>query len=423
MKKFFLPARETWESLCERPSGKKEEVHDTVMQIIGDICLKGDEALMRYSLKFDGIRPSPLKVTDEEIDRSSEMVSPSLKKAIETARRNIEKFHAAMIKSDPFVVTSIGIKCWRKNVPIEKIGLYIPGGSAPLFSTVLMLGIPARLAGCREIIICTPPDKNGMINPLILYTALQLGIRNIYKAGGAQAIAAMAFGTESIPKVYKIFGPGNLYVTAAKEIVMQYGVAIDMPAGPSEVLVIAGKDARPDFVAADLLSQAEHGADSQTVLLTDTAEIIEKVENEIHKQLSFLPRKKIAEQSLANSMAVLLSSLDDCIRFSNIYAPEHLIINSPACRWLAEKVTNAGSVFIGEYSCETMGDYASGPNHTLPTNGYARSYSSLSVDSFTKQILFQEVTHDGIMALGTTVIEMAEAEQLTAHSNAVKIRF
>jgi len=422
MKKYYYPARETWEALCERPSAREEEIRKVVAEIIENIRHKGDTALTEYAMRFDGVKLTSLKVSDEEIEKSSDAIPTSLKKAIDTAKRNIEKFHAALIQSDTTVITSIGIKCWRRCVPIEKVGLYIPGGTAPLFSTVLMLGIPARLAGCREIIICSPPDKDGNINPLILYTARLLGIRNIYKAGGAQAIAAMAFGTETIPHVYKIFGPGNRYVTKAKEMIQEYGVAIDMPAGPSEVLVIAGKEARPDFIAADLLSQAEHGPDSQTVLLTDSAGLIDAVESEIQKQLAFLPRKKTAEEAINNSMAVLLESLDDCIKFSNVYAPEHLIINTPDCHRLAEKVTSAGSVFIGEYSCESMGDYASGPNHTLPTNGYARNYSGLSVDSFLKQIFFQEVTRDGLAAVGPAVMEMAEAENLKAHCNAVIIR-
>ncbi|HOU31503.1 MAG TPA: histidinol dehydrogenase [Bacteroidales bacterium] len=423
MKKYYYPARETWEALCERPSaGDDEEIRGIVADIIENVKRKGDSALEEYSMKFDGIKLTSLKVSDEEIERSAEAVPSSLKKSIDIAKRNIEKFHAALIHSDSSVITSIGIKCWRRCVPIEKVGLYIPGGSAPLFSTVLMLGIPARLAGCREIILCSPPDKEGNINPLILYTARLLDIRNIYRIGGAQAIAAMAFGTETIPGVYKIFGPGNRYVTKAKEIVQEHGVAIDMPAGPSEVLVIAGKEARADYIAADLLSQAEHGPDSQTILVTDSADLIDAVESEIQKQLNLLPRKKIAEKAMSNSMAVLLNSLDDCIRFSNVYAPEHLIINTPDCHRLAEKVSSAGSVFIGEFSCESMGDYASGPNHTLPTNGYARSFSGLSVDNFLKQIFFQEVTRDGLATVGPAVIEMAEAEQLKAHSNAVKIR-
>lgn len=423
MKKYLMPPREIWKSVCKRPKADDSKVEKDVRQIIDNICLKGDDALLQYSMKFDGIRPVPLKVSEKEFERSEDAIPPPLKRAISNARRNIEKFHAALITGETTVIISTGVRCWKKNVPIEKVGLYIPGGTAPLFSTVLMLGIPARLAGCRETVICTPPGKNGMIDPVILYTAQLLNIRTIYKAGGAQAIAAMAFGTETIPAVYKIFGPGNRYVTKAKEIVQQYGVAIDMPAGPSEVLVIADDTARPDFVAADMLSQAEHGPDSQTVLVTHSENLIEKVETEIKKQLPRLPRRDIAAEAIENSLAVRLLSPDDCIAFSNIYAPEHLILNCAGSRSLAEKVISAGSVFIGEYSCESLGDYASGPNHTLPTNGYARSYSGLSVDSFMKQIFFQEVNRDGIISLGSDVIEMAEAEQLRAHSNAVKIRF
>ncbi|MGQ9620334.1 MAG: histidinol dehydrogenase [Bacteroidales bacterium] len=422
MNKYLMPLSKTWDSLCKRPVVNEKEVNDVVLQIIENVCLKGDEALFKYSEKFDGFRPSSLKATEEEIEQSVSFISTELKKAINHARRNIEKFHVSLIKNDVYVVTSTGVKCWKKNVPIEKVGLYIPGGSAPLFSTVLMLGIPAKLAGCKEIVICTPPDRTGAVNPLILYTARLLGISNIYKAGGAQAIAAMAFGTETVPKVYKIFGPGNRYVTKAKEIVQQYGVAIDMPAGPSEVLIIADDNARPDFIAADLLSQAEHGADSQTVLVTISENLIEKVEREIYKQLKGLPRRETAQKALENNLMVLLPSLDHCIDFSNLYAPEHLIINCSGCHTLAEKVKSAGSVFIGEYSCESLGDYASGPNHTLPTNGYARSYSGLTVDSFMKQIFFQEVNRDGLLTIGPDVITMAEAEKLTAHSNAVKIR-
>ncbi len=417
-----MPSADTWESLCNRPLSDDREIFETVQQIIDNVYLRGDEALFQYSLKFDGIRPASLKVSEDELEQSEESVSPALKKAIGRAKRNIEKFHASLLQNDISVVTSTGVRCWKKSVPIEKVGLYIPGGSAPLFSTVLMLGIPARLAGCREIIICTPPGKDSRINPIILYTAKLLNIKNIYKAGGAQAIAAMAFGTQTIPKVNKIFGPGNRYVTRAKEIVQQHGVAIDMPAGPSEVLVIADETAKPDYIAADLLSQAEHGPDSQTVLVTTSETTIDEAEIEIKKQIRNLSREKTARQSLENSMAILLPSIDDCIAFSNIYAPEHLIINCRNSNEVAEKVTSAGSVFIGPYSCESLGDYASGPNHTLPTNGFAHSYSGLSVESFMKNIFFQEVNHDGLLTIGPDVIEMAEAEQLTAHSNAVKIR-
>lgn len=422
MKKYYLPPREIWETLYSRPSGSSEEISASVRQIIDDVRSYGDKALIDYSLKFDGVVPDNLKVSSDEIENACREVPQSLRRSIETAKQNIGKFHAAIMESGSTVITSVGVKCWNKRVPVEKVGLYIPGGSAPLFSTVLMLGIPARLAGCNEIIICTPAGRDGKVNPVILFTASLLGLDNIYKAGGAQAIAAMAFGTETIPKVFKIFGPGNRYVTKAKEIVQQNGTAIDMPAGPSEVLVIADGEADPCFVAADLLSQAEHGADSQAILLTDSEELIIKTEAEIKKQLNALPRKTIAEASLANSMAILLSSPGDCISFSNLYAPEHLIINTSNAKQLAGQVTNAGSVFIGRYSCESTGDYAAGPNHTLPTNGYARSYSGLSAESFMKQIFFQEATKEGIASLAPAVIEMAEAEHLRAHSNAIRIR-
>jgi histidinol dehydrogenase len=350
------------------------------------------------------------------------MVSEDLKRAIKTALSNIKKFHAAQLIEEPAIETSKGVSCWRKSVPIEKVGLYIPGGSAPLFSTVLMLGIPAIIAGCKEIILCSPPGKDGKINPLILYTAGLIGIKEIFRAGGAQAIAAMAYGTESIPKVYKIFGPGNQYVTKAKELVQQDGVAIDMPAGPSEVLVIADQSANPSFIAADLLSQAEHGPDSQVIMLTDNQPLIEKVINEIKKQLASLPRAEIALKALESSKLIALKSLNKCMDFSNLYCPEHLIINTADSDLLAEKVINAGSVFLGDYSCESAGDYATGTNHTLPTNGFARSYSGVSTESFLKKISFQKVSSEGIKNLGPAIELMAEAELLNGHKNAVSLR-
>lgn len=424
MKVYFKPARELWETLCERPQTGTAGIHDTVLSIIENVCLKGDEALLQYCEKYDGVRPSSLPVTQKEIEEASASVPASLKKSIALAKKNIEKFHFSIMNPDPpKVVISTGISCRAKYVPIEKVGLYVPGGSAPLFSTVLMLGIPAKLAGCRDIVLCTPPQKDGKVNDVILYTAGLLGINKIYKAGGAQAIAAMAFGTESVPKVSKIFGPGNRYVTKAKEMVQQYGTAIDMPAGPSEVAVIADESANPSFVAADLLSQAEHGPDSQVVLLSDSRKLINKVLKETENQLKTLPRREIAGTSLKNSFAVMLDSVDECAEFSNIYAPEHLIINCADYNRIAEKITSAGSVFLGPYSCESTGDYAAGPNHTLPTAGFAQSISGLSADSFRKQIFFQEVTEAGLSLIGPAVMEMAEAEDLKAHSNAVKIRF
>ncbi len=422
METILYPERETWKTHCKRPSIESKELEETVKGIISSVRKGKDKAVRDFSRKFDGVQAGNLKVTPDKIAGSAAEIPEKLKNAIHFAKKNIEKFHASQIMTEPAVETSGGVRCWRKSVAIEKVGLYIPGSSAPLFSTVLMLGIPAKLAGCRDIIICTPPGRDGEINPVILYTAGQIGITEIYKAGGAQAIAAMAYGTETIPEVYKIFGPGNQYVTKAKELVQQEGIAIDMPAGPSEVLVIADKDANPGFVAADLLSQAEHGTDSQVIMLTDNKEVIEKVKPEIERQLSALPRKNIAVKALENSRLILLHNLNDCLDFSNIYAPEHLIINTTDAAALAERTINAGSVFIGKYSCESAGDYASGTNHTLPTNAYARNYSGVSIDSFVRKITFQDITADGIIGLGPDIEIMAEAEQLNGHKNAVSIR-
>jgi histidinol dehydrogenase len=363
-----------------------------------------------------------LNVSPDEIQRTREKIDSNLKNAINLAKSNIERFHASQQKGEGVVETTPGVTCWRKSVPIERIGLYIPGGSAPLFSTILMLGIPARIAGCKEITLCTPCDENGTINPAILYTADLLGIRNIIKVGGAQAIAAMAYGTETIPSVYKIFGPGNQYVTRAKELVQQDGVAIDMPAGPSEVLVVADSTGNASYIAADLLSQAEHGPDSQVVLLSDTRSMLDLTLVELKKQLAELPRESTARQALTNSKAILFEDLAECISFSNTYAPEHLILASTNANHLATDVTNAGSVFLGNFSCESAGDYASGTNHTLPTNGYARNYSGVSVDSFVKKITFQELSSQGLQRIGKAIEIMAEAEGLIAHKNAVSIR-
>jgi histidinol dehydrogenase len=361
-------------------------------------------------------------VSSDEICESVSQVPDKIKTAIDIAKINIEKYHSAQLLKEVKIETSKGVKCWRRSVAIEKVGLYIPGGSAPLFSTVLMLGIPAQIAGCNEILICTPANKEGKINPLILYTANLLGIDKIFKIGGAQAIAAMAFGTESVPEVNKIFGPGNQYVTKAKELVQQEGIAIDMPAGPSEVLIIADEFANPQFVSADLLSQAEHGADSQVIMLTTNKTLAEKVQKEMEKQLQTLPRKEIILKALKNSRLIILPNLDDCIDFSNVYAPEHLIINTSEYMDLANKVINAGSVFLGNYSCESAGDYATGTNHTLPTNGYAKSYSGVSTESFMKKISFQELSKEGILNIGPAIEVMAEAELLNGHKNAVSIR-
>jgi histidinol dehydrogenase len=422
MKKIILPEKQSWQTECQRPETEKTDIDVVVREILDSVKMEGDNAIYRLSEKFDGVSPAGLKVSSKEIIESAGQVPEELKTAINTAKNNIEKFHSAQLRNENVIETTRGVKCWRKNVAIEKVGLYIPGGSAPLFSTVLMLGIPAKLAGCNEIIICTPPGKDGKINPVILYTAQLIGITEIFKAGGAQAIAALAYGTVSIPKVNKIFGPGNQYVTKAKEMVQQDGIAIDMPAGPSEVLVIADKNANPQFVAADLLSQAEHGPDSQVIMLTDYQGLIDVVKAEVEKQLKQLPREKIARKALGNSKLILLSSLDECIEFSNIYAPEHLIINTSSTMALAEKVINAGSVFLGSFSCESAGDYATGTNHTLPTNGFARSYSGVSTESFIKKISFQEVSIEGINNLGPSIELLAEAESLNGHKNAVSVR-
>jgi len=422
MRTILLPEKENWETLCKRPGIDKTDLEDSVKAIINSVKTEGDKAVNFFSDKFDGTPPGNLKVSSDEIRESASQVPESLKAAIKIAKTNIEKFHAAQLQKEPIIETSNGVKCWRKSVAIEKAGLYIPGGSAPLFSTVLMLGIPAKLAGCNEIVICTPVAKDGKVNPLILYTANLLGINKIFKIGGAQAIAAMAYGTESVLKVYKIFGPGNQYVTKAKELVQQDGIAIDMPAGPSEVLIIADEFANSEFIAADLLSQAEHGADSQVIMLSTGKNLINKVQTEIVKQLQTLPRKETILKALENSKLILLSTLDDCIDFSNIYAPEHLIINTSECNELAGKVINAGSVFLGNYSCESAGDYATGTNHTLPTNGFARNYSGVSTESFLKKISFQKLSKEGILNLGPAIELMAEAELLNGHKNAVSIR-
>ncbi len=422
MKTILYPDKYEWEALSIRPGIQKSDLESAVKGIIEGVRNDRDEALFYYSEKFDGVELNSLKVTEAEIKEAVSLMPEDLKRAIDVARNNIHKFHSAQLIDEVPVETEKGVKCWRRSVPIEKAGLYIPGGSAPLFSTVLMLGIPAILAGCSEIILCSPPDKKGKINPVILYTANLLGINKIFKTGGAQAIAAMAYGTTSIPRVYKIFGPGNQYVTKAKELIQEDGIPIDMPAGPSEVLVIADSSADPEFIAADLLSQAEHGTDSQVVLLTASPDLPGKVNTAIENQLAELPRKEIARKALENSMIIVNKSIEECIDFSNIYAPEHLIINTANSSDLAGKVLNAGSVFIGKFSCESAGDYASGTNHTLPTNGFARNFSGVSVESFQKKISFQELSGEGIRSIGPAIEIMAEAENLRAHRNAVSIR-
>ncbi|MBK7626333.1 MAG: histidinol dehydrogenase [Bacteroidales bacterium] len=422
MKIILNPQRSDWNMLCTRPGIDTSVLETQVKEIISSVRLEKDRALQRLSQKFDGTPAGNIKASLVEVIEAEGLISEELKRAIIAAKKNIEKFHSVQLSQEPVVEISEGIKCWRKSVAIEKVGLYIPGGSAPLFSTLLMLGIPAKLAGCNQIVVCTPAGINGKINPVILFTAKLLGISEIYKAGGAQAIAAMACGTETIPKVYKIFGPGNQYVTKAKELVQLEGTAIDMPAGPSEVLVIADKNADAEFIAADLLSQAEHGPDSQVIMLSDNQELIHKVKSEVEKQVMQLPRKEIALKALENSRYILLGDIDECIDFSNAYAPEHLIISTSDANKIADKIINAGSVFLGKYSCESAGDYASGTNHTLPTNGYARNYSGVSVDSFMKKITFQEITADGLEILGPAIEIMAEAENLSGHKNAVSIR-
>lgn len=422
MKTYKNPNQKKWAELIKRPVINQLQLSKTVEEIVQDVSDNGDEALFKYTQRFDGVTLSKLEVREKEIENSIAQTPQSLKAAINIAYNNIKAFHMAQQRSEATVETMPGVRCWRKSVAIEKVGLYIPGGTAPLFSTILMLGIPAQIAGCREIILCTPPNKNKTIDPVILYTAKLVGITKIYTVGGAQAIAAMACGTESIPQVYKIFGPGNQYVTNAKECIQQRGVAIDMPAGPSELLVIADDTCNPAFVASDLLSQAEHGTDSQVVLLSDSEKIIEACLREVVQQTEQLERKKTAIEALKNSKAISLESMQQCIEFSNRYAPEHLIIASKEANELSEEVVNAGSVFLGNYSCESAGDYASGTNHTLPTNGYAKNYSGVSLDSFVKKITYQEINKQGIQNLGKTIEIMAEAEKLTAHKNAVTLR-
>ncbi|QQR98910.1 MAG: histidinol dehydrogenase [Sphingobacteriales bacterium] len=411
-----------WASILERPSQSLAEIVPTVQPIINDVYNGGDEALRHYSLKFDKIDIQDFEVSVEEIQSAIALVDEELKQAIDIAYENIYKFHQLQVNEPQVIETTSGVNCWRKNLPIENVGIYIPGGSAPLFSTVLMLAIPAKIVGCKNIILCSPPNQKREIHPAILYAANKCGVTQIFRVGGAQAIAALAFGTESIPSVNKIFGPGNQYVTAAKQLVNNYGVAIDMPAGPSEVLVIGDANANAAFIAADLLAQAEHGADSQVIFLTDNEQKLEEVEQEVLKQIEDLSRKEIILKSLEHSRLILLNDIDECIKFSNQYAPEHLILQTDNADELLDKITNAGSVFIGAYTPESAGDYASGTNHTLPTNGYATAYSGVSVDSFVKKVTFQKITKEGLQNLGKTIEIMAEYEQLTAHKNAVSIR-
>jgi histidinol dehydrogenase len=422
MEVIYNPEPEAWKALCARPQMDRELLDPRIRRILGDVRSNGDQALIDLTLEFDGVRLSSLFVTAAERERSGLMLDEDLKSAMRVAARNIEAFHASQRQETKVIETMPGVKCWRRAVPIDRVGIYIPGGSAPLFSTVLMLGIPARLAGCGEVILCTPPDKQGQVNPAILYAAELAGITKIFRVGGAQAIAAMAYGTESVPPVYKIFGPGNQFVTRAKQLVSEEGIAIDMPAGPSEVLVLADATANATFIAADLLSQAEHGADSQVMLVALSDVDTNSIQAEIDRQLQNLPRRDVAAASLANSRIVVFDALDTAIQFANAYAPEHLIINIADAPSLAGRVTNAGSVFIGPWSPESAGDYASGTNHTLPTNGYARAFAGVSLDSFVKYITFQEITAEGIKAIGPVVERMAEAESLQAHKAAITKR-
>lgn len=422
MKLIKYPSKEQWTELLERPALNTESLFDTVRTIIDKVKAEGDKAVLEYEAAFDKVTLSALAVTPEEIQVAETLVSDELKAAISLAKQNIETFHASQCFVGKKVETMNGVTCWQKSVGIEKVGLYIPGGTAPLFSTVLMLAVPAKIAGCKEIILCTPPDKNGNIHPAILFAAQLAGISKIFKAGGVQAIASMAYGTESVPKVYKIFGPGNQYVTAAKQLVSLRDVAIDMPAGPSEVEVLADASANPVFVAADLLSQAEHGIDSQAVLITTSEKLQAEVMAEVDRQLAELPRREIAAKSLENSKLILVRDLNEALELTNAYAPEHLIIETENYMEVAERVTNAGSVFLGSLTPESAGDYASGTNHTLPTNGYAKAYSGVSLDSFIRKITFQEILPEGIKAIGPAIEEMAANEHLDAHKNAVTVR-
>lgn len=422
MEKIIYTNAAELEALIARPSMDRESLDKIVRIIFDEVFRKGDAAINKYTYFYDGVTMSDLRVLQEEIDASEQLVDETLKAAMAIAKENIEKFHGAQLLQGSKVETTSGVTCWEKSVGIEKVGLYIPGGSAPLFSSVLMLAVPARLAGCREIVLCTPPQKDGLINPAILYAAKLAGVTKVFKAGGIQAIAGMTYGTESIPKVYKIFGPGNQYVTAAKMAAFSEGVAIDMPAGPSEVMVVADDSAIPSFVAADLLSQAEHGEDSQVVLVSIAGAKLTEIEEELQKQLQSLPRKEIAQKALEKSRIVIAQNEQEVLTIINMYAPEHLILSVGNSIYFAQNVVNAGSVFIGNFTPESAGDYASGTNHTLPTNGFAKSYGGISVESFTKKIFFQEITRDGIQNLGKVIEVMAENEQLIGHKRGVSIR-
>jgi histidinol dehydrogenase len=422
MQVFEEPIQQDWEVLLARPNFDAALLMPQVQSILDAVALEGDAALYRYSAAFDQVQLKTIVIDPALVEAAETLVSPTLKAAIQSAKVNIEIFHQAQLKKEEKIETMPGVWCWRKAVGIEKIGIYIPGGTAPLFSTVLMLGVPAKIAGCKEVILCTPPRKDGTVDPAILYAAGLVGIQQIYTIGGAQAIAAMAYGTATVPKVFKIFGPGNQYVTAAKQLIQQQGVAIDMPAGPSEVCIYADETAVPAFVAADLLSQAEHGADSQVVLIASHKNIVNQVQEEIAQQLAELPRQDLATKALGHSKAIVVALREDAIQLINAYAPEHLILSVDNAIMVAEKIINAGSVFIGNYAPESVGDYASGTNHTLPTNGHAKAYSGVSVDSFVKKITFQQLTETGLKNIAQTVIQMASGEQLEGHAKAVAIR-
>lgn len=422
MKKIIYPEKKDWMEILRRPALNTDTLRNTVKEVLDKVKTEGDKAVREYEERFDKVKLDSLGVTETEIAEAEKEVPIELKAAIMLAQKNIHTFHSSQRFEGKKVQTVPGVTCWQKAVAIEKVGLYIPGGTAPLFSTVLMLATPAQIAGCKEIVLCTPPDKEGKVHPAILYAAKLAGVNKIFKAGGVQAIAAMAYGTESVPKVYKIFGPGNQYVTAAKQLVSLRDVAIDMPAGPSEVEVLADETANPIFVAADLLSQAEHGVDSQAILITTSVELQQAVKVEVERQLALLPRKEIAEKSLANSKLIVVDSMAEAIELTNAYAPEHLIIETEDYLSVAERIVNAGSVFLGSLTPESAGDYASGTNHTLPTNGYAKAYSGVSLDSFIRKITFQEIKPEGLNIIGPAIELMAANEQLDAHKNAVSVR-
>ncbi|MCP9200644.1 histidinol dehydrogenase [Gramella sp. GC03-9] len=422
MKKILNPTRTEWANVLKRPTQTFDDIEDTVKQIFREIQQEGNKAVKKYTERFDGVKLEDIRVSEEEIEKAQELVSPELKKAIELAKNNIENFHAAQKTERVSLETIEGVQCWQEKRPIQKVGLYIPGGTAPLFSSILMLAIPARIAGCEEVVLCTPPNKKAEIDPAILYTASLCGVKKIFKVGGIQAIGAMSFGTEAIPKVYKIFGPGNQFVTVAKQLATKYEVAIDMPAGPSELLVMADDSANPAYVASDLLSQAEHGTDSQVILVSTSEELLDSVSEEIESQLKQLPRKEIAQKAIMNSKLILVDSNEKAMDLINEYGPEHFILCVQNESFFLDGIANAGSVFIGNYTPESAGDYASGTNHTLPTNGYAKQYSGVNLDSFLKSITFQKISEQGIKNIGPAIELMAEAEGLQAHKNAVSLR-